>query len=60
MERTARAYLDGFATARLVLEQDAFTVEEILDSLEPYSQAEEGLGPWKRGYRAAVRSAFGR
>ena len=58
MERTA--YLDGFATARLVLEQDSFTVREILESLEAESEAEEGLGPWKRGYRAAVRSAFGR
>lgn len=59
MERH-KAYLDGFATGRLVLQHDAMTVEEILDSLDPRPEEDWAIHPWKKGYRAAMRSAFGR
>lgn len=53
-------YLDGFATARTVLELDDLTVEEIVQSLDPDGDENPLLTPWKRGYLAAIRSAFGR
>jgi len=59
MERR-RAYLDGFATARLVLQHDVLTVEEILGTLDPDPETDWTIHPWKRGYKAALRSAFGR
>jgi hypothetical protein len=60
MQGTRRSYLDGFGTARLVLEQDRLTVLEILESLDPEGGDDWTISPWRRGYRAAVRSAFGR
>jgi hypothetical protein len=60
MERSGRAYLDGFATARLVLQHDGLTVGEILDSLDPLPESDWKIHPWRRGYKAAIRSAFGR
>ena len=60
MERTGRAYLDGFATARLVLQHDGLTVEEILDSLDPRPETDWTIHPWRHGYKAAIRAAFGR
>ena len=60
MKRDAtRAYLDGFGTVRSVLEVDRLTVEEILTSLDPNRESDPALTPWKRGYHAAIRSAFG-
>lgn len=59
MERR-RAYLDGFATARLVLQHDGLTVEEILGTLDPQPESDWTVQPWRRGYKAALRSAFGR
>ena len=57
-KQAKRAYLDGFGTASSVLEVDRFTVEELLGALLP-AEHDPLLTPWKRGYRAAVRSAFG-
>ena len=54
-----RAYLNGFGTVRSVLENDRLTVEEILTSLDPHRRSDPGLTPWTRGYRAAIRAAFG-
>jgi hypothetical protein len=59
MTRTARSYLDGFGTAHSVLEYDRLTVHEVLASLDPHSEFDPFLTPWKRGYQAAIRSAFG-
>jgi hypothetical protein len=60
MKRSAsRAYLDGFGTVKTVLEHDDLTVEEILTSLDPHRESDPSLTPWKRGFHAAVRSAFG-
>lgn len=58
MGPTARAFLDGFATARMVLDHDALTLEEIVESLDPRPALRDR--PWQRGYRAAIRAAFGR
>jgi hypothetical protein len=52
-----RAYLDGFGTAQAVLELDELTLDEIADALDPTQESR--LGPWKRGYYAAIRSACG-
>ena len=60
MKGSARAYLDGFGTARSVLQYDRLTVGEILGALDPDREADPSLTPWKRGYHAAIRSAFGR
>ena len=60
MRPAAKAYLDGFGTARSVIELDHLTVEEILGSLDPEREADPSLTPWKRGYQAAIRTAFGR
>jgi hypothetical protein len=54
-----RSYLEGFGTVRSVLEWDELTLREILESLESGYDADPLLTPWKRGYRAAIRSAFG-
>lgn len=58
--KTARAYLDGFGTVRNVLELDQLTAVEILDALVPENEQDPLLTPWKRGFNAAIRSAFGR
>ena len=61
MSATNGAYLDGFATASSVIELDDLTTEEIVVSLDPDDEAAvPPLTPWKRGYRAGIRSAFGR
>ena len=57
--KTARAYLDGFGTVRSVLELDQLTVTEILGSLDPAQELNPLLTPWKRGFNAAIRTAFG-
>jgi len=60
MKRSAsRAYLDGFGTVKNVLEHDNLTMEELLASLDPHRESDPALTPWKRGYYAAIRSAFG-
>jgi hypothetical protein len=56
--KMARAYLAGFATVKSVLELDGLTVQEIVEALEPDGE-DPFLTPWKRGYNAAVRAAFG-
>jgi hypothetical protein len=60
MSATTKAYLDGFCTAYSVIELDHLTIDEILASLDPEEQADPLLTPWKRGYRAGIRAAFGR
>jgi hypothetical protein len=60
MERARKSYLDGFGTGRLVLEHDVLTVREILESLDPEHPGDWTVSPWRRGYKAAIRSAFGR
>jgi hypothetical protein len=57
--RTARAYLDGFGTVRSVLDLDSLTVREVLGALDPDADRDPLLTPWKRGYNAAIRVAFG-
>jgi hypothetical protein len=57
MSATTKAYLDGFCTAFNVIELDHLTLSEILDSLD---QDDPSLTPWKRGYQAGIRAAFGR
>jgi len=59
MEPTAKAYLDGFGTVRSVMELDELTVTEVLESLDASRERDLALSPWKRGYRAAIRTAFG-
>jgi hypothetical protein len=59
MKRKAtRAYLDGFATVKSVLELDTLTAQEIMDALDP-EREDPLLNPWKRGYNAAIRAAWG-
>lgn len=55
----AKAYLDGFGTVRSVMELDELTVTEILESLNVTREADLALTPWRRGYQAAIRTAFG-
>ena len=57
-DKRTRAYLDGFATVKIVLELDALTVREIVEALDA-ERADPLLNPWKRGYNAAIRSALG-
>jgi hypothetical protein len=54
-----QSYRDGFETACSVLEWDELTVREIIDALDPDRDREAQRTPWKRGYRAAIRAAFG-
>jgi hypothetical protein len=55
----ARAFLDGYGTARAVLELDELTLDELAAALDPRRDADPLLTPWKRGYYAAIRSACG-
>jgi hypothetical protein len=57
--RAARAYLDGFGTAKSVLEIDGLTAREIAEALDP-EREDPLINPWRRGYNAAIRSAWGR
>jgi hypothetical protein len=57
--KATRAYLDGFATARSVFDLDSLTVDEVLGALDADRDGDPCITPWKRGYRAAIRSAFG-
>ena len=59
MRPSAEAYLDGFGTVRSVIELDELTVREILESLDADRETDPALTPWKRGYQAAIRTAFG-
>jgi hypothetical protein len=56
--RAARAYLDGFGTVKSILELDSLTAREIIDALDP-DREDPLLNPWKRGYNAAIRAAWG-
>jgi hypothetical protein len=58
MKRSARAYLDGFATAKSVLELDDLTSWEIMEALDP-DREDPLVTPWRRGYNAAIRSSWG-
>ena len=58
--KRAKSYLDGFATGHLVLQHDTLTVQEIIESLDPHPESDWTVSPWRRGYKAAIRSAFGR
>jgi hypothetical protein len=55
----ARAYLDGFGTVKNVLELDGLTAAEIAEALDP-EREDPLINPWRRGYNAAIRSAWGR
>ena len=57
--RAAKRYLDGFGTVRSILELDQLTIGEVLGSFRA-DDADPSLTPWKRGFHAAVKSAFGR
>jgi hypothetical protein len=57
--KTARAYLDGFGTVRSILDLDELTLAEILGALDPERDWDPLLTPWKRGFNAAIRSAYG-
>ena len=59
MRGATHSFLDGFATARLVLDVDDLTAEEIVRSLDPHQEADPGLTPWRRGYHAGIRAALG-
>src|SRR5262245_43042471 len=55
---SARAYLDGFGTVWSVLELDGLTVWEVMEAFDP--EWEDSLpNPWKLGYNAAIRAAWG-
>jgi len=56
--KAARAYFDSVATVKSVLELDALTVQELVEALDP-EREDPLLSPWKRGYKAAIRSALG-
>ncbi len=60
MDGTRRRYLDGFATGHQVLLHDDLTVHEIVESLDSDGEGDWTLSPWRSGYQAAIRSAFGR
>jgi hypothetical protein len=60
MSAATRAYLDGFDRACNVIELDHLTLSEILESIDPELQDDPSLSPWKRGYQAGIRAAFGR
>ena len=59
MRRPGKAYLDGFGTVRCVIDLDELTVREVLEALLGERDTDLALTPWKRGYRAAIRTAFG-
>ncbi len=59
MSRATKTYLDGFATVRSVIDLDELTASEVLESLDPQREHDPALTPWKRGYQAAIRAAFG-
>jgi hypothetical protein len=59
MNRPGREFLDGFGTVRSVLEWDELTLREIVESLGADRETDDRLTPWMRGYRAAIRAAFG-
>ena len=59
MKRATKTYLDGFGTVRSVIELDELTASEVLESLDPEGEYDPALTPWKRGYQAAIRAAFG-
>ena len=59
VDRRRRRYLDGFATGHQVLLYDDLTVHEIVESLVADGEDDWTLGPWRSGYQAAIRSAFG-
>ena len=58
-KQTSKAFLDGFETARSVIELDELSLMEVLESLHPESDADPFVTPWKRGFHAAIRTAFG-
>jgi hypothetical protein len=59
MSATAKAYLDGFATVRSVIELDELTLQEIMESLDPDAETDPRHTSWKLGFQAAIRAAFG-
>ena len=60
MSAKTKAFLDGFCTAHSVIELDHLTLNEVLASFDPNEQVDPSLTPWKRGYQAGIRAAFGR
>jgi hypothetical protein len=58
-KQNSRAFLDGFATVRSVIELDELSLTEVLESIHPESDLDLFLTPWKRGFQAGIRTAFG-
>lgn len=58
MKASTRSFLDGFSTVPTVLEYDRLTHQEVLESLGEEC-GDPTVTPWKRGYNAAIRAAFG-
>jgi hypothetical protein len=57
--KRTRASLDDYEPLRSIVELDTLTTVKIMESMD--SEGDDPLlNPWKRGYRAAIRSAFGR
>jgi hypothetical protein len=57
--KVAPGYKGGFGATRSGLELDRPTLDEILGAYGGASDRDPLLTPWRRGYRAAIRSALG-
>jgi len=55
--RTVRAYLDRWGNAWSVLDLDA-ALAEVLAAVDPDTDHDLLLAPWRRSCQAALRSAF--
>ena len=58
MKFKTRSYLDDLGAVRSVLELDAWTRQQVVESLNP-DREDPSLRPWKRSYGAAIRRALG-
>lgn len=52
----ARAYLDAFGTVKSEFELDEVTAREIAEALDPHRD-DPLITPWRRGFKAAIRTA---
>ena len=55
----AQADMDGLRTARRMRDADRLTADTFVDALDPNGSVDLFITPWKRGSRAAIRSACG-
>jgi hypothetical protein len=58
MKFKVRSYPDGFGGVRSVLELDAWTRQQVVESMDP-DREDPSLHPWKRSFGAAIRRALG-